>query len=617
MANAPRSIQLILAASSLLLTRCGPSELSKQFSAASRAQSALDTQTLKLWKRSPSVDSGNAAITSKDDLEAIPRTELSFAEASDLSAPIQSADVKIYKSTKELTSPAFLDWAGRAITWKNPEFQVFMGFHHATKAKNLALSILPDVKFSDATTGVLPLTVYALEPGSVGDNHYAPDKNSIFLYFDAKSVWPDYHVVDEADAIYHEFGHAVQDALNPTVLNYPIADFTTPSGGTAPNRDLDALVEGGADFYAAAVARDDVILSYLSAHLPSLIAANDRKGQTYKRSAANSLAFPEAYLRDAHLDGRVISGALNDFRKILEGQTVGDIKLSTGTVARDVAFDRAAALSFRAFAQLTTTSTYFDYAALLESNCTGHASLKSWCGTAEVSAALSKVLATRGLKAVGEVPKNVAIGLGQTVSGVLDVSTPASATPDVTFSDTLAPLPFPNDPGFANADVEVDRCEVLLLFPQFTVSGTSALYDITVELLATTGFTTLKFPGTENPVEESVNTAQAEAKVLGWLKPGESSGTLVNFISGDTSSRWYADAFGSTFTRKLGSSYFPSELGWLVRAPATAGAVATAKFRLTMRRTNSTSIVTQTTAIVTQRLTVNSNTSKPNSYFCP
>jgi len=123
---------------------------------------------------------------------------------------------------------------------------------------------------------------------------------------------PNYHVADEADATYHEFGHTIQGRHEQQRHRQPGCD---PRELSATNRDLDTVLEALADFYAADVARDAVVLPYLAANFFRRSYRRHRARATAQlRSAANTYVFPDSYVREAHLDGRVLSGALNDFR---------------------------------------------------------------------------------------------------------------------------------------------------------------------------------------------------------------------------------------------------------------------------------------------------------------
>ena len=604
----------------LLVQGCGRSGVSTSFEAAAKKQTALDEMTLEIFKRSPTVDSGDASITARDDLDQLNRSSVVFTGVKDVKAAIASTEVKVFESPLSLTAPTFYEWAGVFIPTGKSAFQAMMGYYHVTKAKDFAVARFPSVDFSATTNKVFPITVYAKEDGAVTGTNYDPSDKSIHLFADSASAVPNFHIADEADSMYHEFGHAVQDATNKTVLNMPVSGFLD----LYPyNRDLDSVLEGLADFYAAAVARDDAILSYLAANLPTFLDAKSRIGkEAYKRSLQNTLAFPDAYVRDAHLDGRVVASTLNDFRKLLTGDTlrlpVGctsctTLKLSAENIVdKATAYDRAVTLAYAAYAGMATTTSLYGYGTLLQSMCTAASSVSTWCSVTEVQTALASVLDSRGLVPTSPVANETAL---KRTGGVLDATTPDTGAGDLSISSTIGFMPFPNDTGFANSDANVDPCEVILVYPNITNSNTTeSLYDITVGLEYVSGFTNMLNPSDSQPVEQVASYASSTRKVLGWLKPTENSLPMVDFYTTGVSSRWYTPQFGSYFAQKLSADYYPSELGWLVRAPATRGAVGSVRFKISYRRYNSVSIATYQTAIFTQTVTVNANTSGPT--FC-
>ncbi|MBS1983994.1 MAG: hypothetical protein JST16_07455 [Bdellovibrionales bacterium] len=597
----------------ILLTACGQSDLSTSFDAAARKQSDIDNMTLSLWKRSPIVDSGNSSVTASTDLDTIPRTSLVFSGLTGLKSAVASSEITVYESSSSKQAPTFYEWAGLDVPTTNSDFQILMSYYHATKAKDHAKNMFTDVNFAATGNAVLPLTVYAMESGSVTASNYDPSAKTIQLYHDAKGALPNFRIADEADAVYHEFGHAVQDALNHTAINTAVAAFLDVYPA---NRDLDSILEGLADVDAAAVAQDDTILPYLSANLPSFLPTNYRTGNAaYRRSTRNTLKFPNAYVRQAHLDGRVISGALNDFRRVLAGETVTEppgctssctsLKLTANTVSSTTAFDRMMELGYRAYQQASTTVTFFQFANLLLDRCDNDSNVGTWCGDdATVRAALVSILDGRGLKSSSMSANNATILVGVTagtIGSATGLSPAASGSPDVRFGQ-LGFMPFPNDTGFANTDSELNPCEVVLIYPNMVnVNATESIFDITVVLTGISGFTNLVPSGSTTPVE-TVTTSPSK-KILGWLAPGESSDSLVNFYTGNSASRWYDAQNGAYLTQKLSSTYYPSELGWIVRAPNSYATSASATFQIYMRRYNASATSSYLIQTVTQSLT--------------
>lgn len=603
----------------LALLGCGKSRLSQSFEDAARKQIDIDNMTLSLWKRSPTSDSANLSTNAESDLESITRSSVVFTGVKDIKSDIRSTDIVVYQSPTKKTGTTFYRWAGEYAPVSDPAFQVLMTYYNATKARALASALFPDVSFAVSTNKIFPLTVYALEDGAVTGTNYDPSDKTIHLMYDSTSALPTFRVADEGDSVHHEFGHVVQDGMNATVLSSPIAGFLD----LPPyNRDLDSILEALADVYAASTSRDENILQYLANNLPTLLSPATRTGsKAYKRTLSNTLVFPDAYVRNPHLDGRVVASALNDLRKYLAGQTVKmapgctssctSLTLSTGKVADAEAWNRVLTLGFRAYELMSTTSTFFEYATLLLSTCSSSSDVSSWC-TTEVKTALAAILNGRGLKGTSQSANNVTLKWGEEAAGVLHASTPASGTADLYFYQALGFVPFPDDAGFSNEDSTIDRCEVMMIFPNLkNNSGTEAYYDMTVELLGISGFTNLLNPADKTKVEEVVNYSSAARKVVGWLQPGELS-TLADFVLTSPNSRWYKEQNGAYFAQKLSSDYFPSEMGWLVRAPSAASGIGTAMFRLTARRYNSTTLNNNNYAIFTQKLTVSADTTRPS-----
>lgn len=607
------------------LTGCGRSQVGTSFEAAARKQTALDNMTLELFKRSPIVDSGDGSINSTSDLDLISRTSLTFPNVINTKAAIQSSDFTVLVSQANKTAPNFFDYAGEFISSTDSAFQVFMTYHHVTKAKTYATGLFSDINFAASGNVILPMKVYAKDVGDVLGTSYDPGSKVIYLMNAPTSVRPKYSVADEADAVYHEFGHAVQDALNKTVIDTPIAGAADPYPA---NRDLDAILEGLADLYAAGIARDDAILPYLSANLPALLSKKSRTGYTsYKRSLSNSLSFPNGYVRAAHLDGRVLAAAMNDLRRFLAGYIVRvpagcsgtgctDLKISSGSaVANSVAWDRTVNLAYRTYEAMTSKTTMFGFGVLLADRCANSSYVSDWCSVSEVSSALTTILDSRGIKPTALATNNTALTFtANGVAGVLDATTPATGT-NIVFNASVGAMDFPNDKGFANRDGEADLCEVFLIYPSFSLdSAADPLYDVAVKLESISAFTNLKNPSDQSVVETTTPVTGASRKLMGWIKPGESSGQLLDFVY-NTSSRWYDAQFGSYLSQKLSASYYPSDLGWLARTPATQGATASAQFRVTGRRYNATTIDAYFTALVTQKIT-NVTTAKSEGDFC-
>jgi hypothetical protein len=607
---------------------CGKSELDKVWDDAVRKQNALDSGYLDIWKRSPIIDGDNNSLTAFDNLDNISRGGVTVTGYLDPRAPIESSSLKVYDNTTSLSTPSLFDGAGEFISTKNSSFQVYMAFAHGMTAITHAVAQLPSTNFKNSSNLILPTKIYALQSGNVTATHYDPTYKSIYLYTNSASANPDFRIADEADAIYHEWGHAIQDALNKTVINNPMADF---DGVYPANRDLDAILEALADFNAAAVAKDDRILMWLAANMPPILSSDTRTGTAYRRNLDTTIRFPSAYIRNPHLDGRVLSAALNDFRKYLSGSAVtipSDCTSSCTTLgiaspmSTDLAFDRVSQLAHYAYAQMTTTTTFFGFESLLESTCDSHAGV-TWCDTTEIKDALSSILDGRGLRkqnTLGSSSQNhtalnithVTTGVAGNVTNAVITGTTITGATEIYVPQNLGWMPFPNDTGFANSDSAITGCEVMLIYPNLENRDSSEyFYDWTVSMVSNSGFSNMTAGG--STVEEVTLATSAQRKVLGWIGPSETTPMFINFVNESTySGRWYQAWNGSTFARKLSSTYYPSELGWLVRAPSTASTVLSATFRIQGRRYNTTSINQVFSFDVTQSVT----TATSGTGFC-
>ena len=578
----------------LFLSSCGVNTLDAKFAFAARKQAALDSKQLDLWARSPVLDGLSPQASALDDLDALPRTPVTFVDIVSLTEPLKGAMTDVFESTTKLSAPTFFDWAGLRIPWTRSEFQIFMAFAHVTKARQLATALVPaGVNLDFAVSGVsgppkTRLTIFAQEPGSAFSTGYDVSNKTLTFFREESESLSRYNPVDESDAAYHEYGHVAMHAINPPVVTVAIG----------ANTDLDFIQEGLADLFAAAIAQDENFANYLANNAPILTSSANRTGIEQNRSLANVLVFPFGYRRQSHLDGRILSGAMNDYRKWLKGDTVTQLTGCAGSslgncpiapnaapVLDSSAWETSLKLALLAFQDLSTTSSYEFYSQQLLSRCTANPLL---CPNG-ASVALTRILQGRGLRRTN-------FQLNPPVPTIGDFT---DVDADIQVSADLGFMPFPNDPGFANSNETLEPCELILIYPIIKNNSRrpeflgSAFYEITIELASTTGFTPLRL-GSPPKVVEPITPLPGSPlkKIFGWMDPSDTTENDNNIsLIRNESSSWYVNAGSSVFTQKLGSTFFPSPVGFLAKAPSVATTTdvkrVTASFRVQLKIANS------------------------------
>jgi hypothetical protein len=556
-----------------------------QFRLAGAKQSDVNSNQLYLWSRSPTADSGNSTLNVTENLDTIERTPLTFSASDGAREALASSALTVYENSSRPRVPSLFDWAGRFLSFRRGEFGMFFGFYHTHKAMDYAATVFPDINFYSVANPVYPLTLIAAEKGNALDTAYDPSVKTMRFYAQSSGSGKDFNPIHEADAVYHEYAHALQQAMNSALLDVPFGE----------NASLDALLEGTADFYAAAVLRDPNILSYLRSNAPLVISPTDRLSTSHRRELNHSLYFPEFAIEQAHLDGRVLAAALDDVRKYLEGQSVTlwsqctspcTVQNTNLSYSRAVAYDQVNRLAMRTLSSdyvlpTVTLARYADrflYACFFEFG-PGSGGLE-WC-TSSVSTDLRKIFLGRGI-----------LSPYSHISAAGHLSMPFSATEDA-ITAVVRPLaigwlPLSDDPTRANGNSDIEPCEVGVIFPRLknntnlisiTDTGNAAFVDWKVELGEIFGFT--EFLDSRNqPVDE---LSLRNTKIFGWLLPGEWTVDMAR----NASSRWYNSALGSTFMRRLNRNLGPSPIGWFVEAPASIGAIVSAQFRVSFRLHNS------------------------------
>lgn len=317
------------------------------------------------------------------------------------------------------------------------------------------------------------------------------------------------NVVDDADAIAHEFGHLVQAAVNPIVLEM--------SSGL--NRHVDAILEGISDYFAAAYMRSDSIHRYTLHNIyplyPEFYSGNLRGTA---RDPANSLYFPDAYIPKAHDLGRVLSGAFNDIRKLglhkgsgiarlpggacakVTGCSLSDfadrdedpaerIPFGSVAVSEETAWDLSLALMFRALYALRQLDadeamavTMHKFASIVVEQCAAWTDCENTFGSTNVRS----ILQDRGLLSTRHFDMSTSLA-NQDISaisvkhlgeiGMVGVPGHIDSAQDnilrrwgVIASTQLAWIPYRpgNSNDFANTDSIPSPCETIIVFPNIS-----------------------------------------------------------------------------------------------------------------------------------------------------
>lgn len=648
----------------LSLAACGKSKLNQDFLSAAAMQQNLDQVTIPTWARSPTVDSNNYSLTAADNLcSIVPRGRVPLGAITGPYDALRASDLIIYKSAIQKTVRSFWDYLQDQDDCFSDNFQVPHTFGHIRKALDslnlmyAGQSSFPNIK---ASSSAAPLTGYASEESadlraswksalakknagnssdynslltllgdssdasaSVFSTHYDTVKKTVRFYHDSESDLKNFNAGQEADAIYHETCHHFQNDIQPTYLRNAVSDA---SG---------ALLEGLADFCAASILRDDNILSYFKANAPTLFGTQNTQGPEHQRSLRNSLKFPDNYVGEIHLDGRIVASALNDFRKYLAGEQITVMTSTCGTncmrqisspLSNAVAWDETLRLAYMALYNSSATDSLSRYAGILgEELLSGCATRYSKFCNVTTRGVLLEILRGRGL-----VPSTFGTELHvlatdiQVDTALSFIRYPSSGRSGYNDATVLA-----RDASVAVTDKDVGRCEVLMVFPNIrnlTLSNGRNLSLVNGSLqLITADFT-------NTSIDANAYFPYPTNKVLPWLEPGEQSAPLilatpqvaqvsggrVSWV-GQTPSRVYADSFGSVFTQPFSESFSDSPVGWTVIMPPNLGDRVTLNFRLSVTPAQS-SVAYEKSDVLPSSSTVYSRVITVNSsklYPCP
>ncbi len=508
------------------------------------------TNTLGLWSRSP-VQSAGYMIDAGDNLEILNRQSVPLYDLLSSNGNLNGSTVNVYYSTDDKNSPRVNAYGSSKIPWSNKDFQAYMVYAHASGAYKYIQSLFPDINFQVNGKNLFPIPAFAFIKGSPFDTGYAINYSSsqlgaLMFYSEENSSFP-YNVSDEADVIYHEVAHSFQHVLNPGVMENP------------GNYDMDMLLEALSDFFAASAFRDDRILLYLESNSPSYGA--DRTGSNQRRRLDGDVTFPQGYVGEFHLDGRVIASALNDIRKYLSNQNVILFQPVGKTIrwaapmplTTSQAFDKVLVSSHEALREMLPTSTVLFFTQkleekLMETNwlpfCGGNASC-----VARLRDDVLSILVSRGIYKSNNLRTN-SFSVGIEGSGR-----------DIIFQNTLNFFPLSPSSGYSNTNAVIDKCEALLLTPNFYLSSgvSHSVYDVLFRLKSSMGLSSYR----SIDLLSATSTSSAKTlKLFGFILPGEDTFDAI------TSNRFYDDHQGSHLTSTSLSPQIPSALGWAVRAPS-------------------------------------------------
>ena len=647
--------------SATLVTSCGPSSLTSQFDSAGIKQKALQDQTTSLIQRSPTVDSGDMSFFATGNLEGVPRTTVVLDKMLDTRSRLRATEFNVYPNSTSKYAPIFYDWAGKRIPVDQQDYRAFAGFYHVSEALKYATqtafpsmgSLKLTVKSSSTgcltgptltSGGLCPFEVWTDTGGrSFAETAYDPRNSTSTLDMtpvvklgtpSSGDLSKKFYEVHESDIAAQEFGHLVEHAFARSLV------LQAKGNNTA----LDAVLEGVADFFAAAKNRDPHIATYFEANADGLLPSDYRFGRAHIRNTENSLYFPAAYMNNRYLDGRVISGALNDFKKYLSGETVTMPNCTEGnalaipckfkmyTVTNRMlpgdAWDKTLRLAIATLNSLDTsnnTSASWDtFAKTMKTMCSTSSTVTSWCN-------LSEIIKNMNDSTASTVSRATILGYILQTRGLLaryDLVTDGQVTGDSpvsVVSGDLGFLEFPGDTGLSNSNGAIEPCEVVLIYPNISNNTfpvrpspdttpdqhvAKDLYDIRVKLVALGGYAAgsstsnpaYAFQDVINPlnggvVENVVDSTKRAQKYWGWLEPGKKAQDLIRASSG----QWYLPNLGASFSQFFGPNNYPVPVGWIVRAPNYTSVTMTATFDVSYRVVNQSGTTFFSSTSITQK----------------
>lgn len=445
-------------ASLLLSVSCGDSWFDQEFKDAAAKQEALDNLTMELFARDPIVDSSNINLDFTANLDAVPRTTLRLPPIDDVYEPISGSLVVVRESKANDYAPSFFYWAGKRVPSRSKDFKAFMAYHHASQAIQYFKDLFPreDLK----RFNLQPLTVYYAENGNPFGAHYVPGDSIIYFY--ETQVGPTVHLnfASSGEAISHEVAHSIQHVMNESVLRQGAGKHNS------------ALLEGLADFFSAAVYRASNILPFVTRAFFQIDSIGEDLGPDPKRDLDHGLFFPDAFFGSPHMDGRVVSGALSDFQKYLNGQEItlksgcsGNAckrKLPGAPTNLAESYSRVTTLSLVALKALgnNRNQTIHEYAETLLLQCGSNSAVSGWCNS--VRPIFSEILTGRGLRFASLVTQT-------------PIASTTDAAADLLIGTTLGMRGVIDSTGaLSNGNTVPDPCELISFFPNVSNNSTGA-----------------------------------------------------------------------------------------------------------------------------------------------
>jgi hypothetical protein len=685
------------------LASCRGSTLSDQFYSGAKRQEGLDNNSLYLWERSPAVASGNYNILSSANLDReISKTLRYLSNISSVRAPLASDDLVLQYSHVDESAPTFFKWAGKRVPWQdNPDFRVLFAYAELDRGIGYVDALMSSGYLTEdseklfawrqavcagqthgersctASTDILaapalPLTVSADNSTFPGGNDSVVTDTGFCPFFsneyylgtgsactgrETNTNWKaDWHaglvrrqvsfyrdrdykklnLVDDGDTVIHELAHVLQTAINPALLE----------SKPGQNLHLDAIIEGSADFFAAAYRRDDRVFRYAINNLYPIYPdsyVGELRGA--ERDPANSLYFPNAYSYKSPYDiGRVISGAMNDYRKLLAGEAVPTLAVPTAITPAspaadsEVAWDMAVGVLFQTFYELSSTDLTISlnrFAGRMVEVCVGMGAEK--CNSTLIPA----VLKNRGLlnlryysptlsAAVNPTVQDLILpGVDGTYNNFLFLLGQSKVAADeaekrwgLNMPTTLGWAPFL--PGgsteFANDDGVINPCEAIVVFPQITNNTQLEIWnaartptDGTYPVIAgyITNYTNIPIADrgidfidlnwsiaaaaidfdlfdhpTLGTIDPYTGVNPDDIRGIPYLKPGEDVQTLVKTQTSRLYEIQQEKAHDLPWSSKVvtspaQSAKLRSSSGWLFQAPEDPDVSATLTFKIT------------------------------------
>lgn len=583
-----------------LTMACGQSSDSLKFFRAARQQYSLDNEALMLFARGPTWDGGDAALTAKSNLNSISRPFVPLYELASKEGPLRGFydntlgyGLKVQYSKAAPQSPIFMSWAGGDLSWNSKEFKAFMAYAHMSRVQNLVFSQMPSLQARiDAAPARYPLTVYAVTPGSMLSTNFSYNSSTLpptitFFQHNKTTGLEKLNMIDEADASYHEFGHYIQNLYNANVVG-----MTVGANGQG-NPDMDAIIEGTADYLTVAVTKSERIHVYLENNLNLLSAGLNVREGTQNRSMNHAWRFPDAFVLNSHRDGRVVASALNDIRKYLGnvstplsgctpvGASACYVKMNYSVSGVSDLWIKVFEIAMEAFQASSEQTTYRGYALhlidkteafMIGQGCTAACAAK-------VRIDVLKLLRARGL-VDSDAPATPTISVGTTAASGVVVGASFNFVPFGVSSD------------LANSDNKLSECEIAIAMPDVynntdVVGPVTDLYNIFYRMSSVLNLQEVK--DSAGKVVDPLTGPDRQWKIWGVLPPQRRG---VNMLNAATSA-WFKTVNGAHFAQPASLSNFPVDWGYMVTVPKNrAGATIKVNWEMVMHPKNSDTTLT-------------------------